>query len=1307
MNTRLVCYINGQKIVKENVRPETTLLQFLRQELCLSGTKLACGDGGCGSCTVMVSSYNPSSKLIRHYSVNACLMPLVAVHGLAVTTVEGIGSTKTKLHPVQERLAKAYGTQCGFCSPGFVMSMYTLLRNYPEPSMAQIETAFQGNLCRCTGYRAILAGFRSFSKEWRCQEGENCCQIQNLSVDGDIKVCSKTFDASEFAVYDPTQDPIFPSELQLDATFQTQSLCFKSQNVDWYRPRHLDEVSQLKQQYPDAVYTVGATSIGKYIRNSQSKIVVICLTNVEGLDNITTTDTCIKAGATVTLASLFEYIEMQASKSEGNQKAGFECFLDMLHQVGGHQLRNVASIGSNIASGGPTSDICTMMTAIGATVDVYNVLDKSTKTKDVFGLHKEDGKSSLEPHELISGVYIPYMKQNEYVYWHKHAERTDLASATVNSAMKVKFNPDTNSIKDLVLCYGGIDNKSVIATQVREKTREKEWTQDLVSFVCGLLGDDLDVTWSSVGGSTNYKRSLTANIFLKFFIKVQSSLQNAESEIIHDFSSVRHKPLSSGSQIFETLPMGQNGIDYVGQPVLHKSAYQQATGEAVFCDDIPTYNNELHIALVTGTKAHAKILSIDASKAENMPGVKGFLSYKDIPNPVNIPRTTTTEGIFANEKVLYHGHAIGAIVADTLEQAVAARQHVHVEYEDLPAVIKLETAIREKRYLPNPKVLEVGDIEAGFKEADLVFEGHISMGSQEHFYMEPNSCIAVPIGEAGEVDITTATQSLNTAQESISQMLGVPKNRVRCHVKRIGGGFGGKGMCAEKFSTVAALAATKFNRPARLILDRQTDMCATGKRSRMYAKYKVGCSNEGKILAHEIEVYEDGGFFGSFLEFGMDFQLLVLICEQGYSFNNVKVTGFTCETNTQFGAAVRGYITIPPLVITQALVNDVAFRLGLPIEQVHKINMLKHGDQTPLGRELPDAHTLHTCWQRCWESSNYVEKKKMVEEFNKKSKWNKRGLYIAPITRNVGSPVYAWSQGAALVNIYTDGSVWVNHGGIEMGQGLHTKLIQVASKVLEVPQDVIHITETTTDCVPNAMPTIESMGTDLFGMAVKRACEKLVTRLAPYEASNPNGKWKDWVLAAYNDCTSLSATGFYHHPKENNWELEKPREGNFNIYYTYGAVAVEVEIDCLTGAHRVIQVDGVMDFGRSLNPTIDIGQMEGAFMMGYGCFVSEQIVYDDEGRLLTNDATTYKIPGVRDIPTKFNMQILTSHSDEAVLYGSKGVGEPPLHMSIAVMFAIKDAIAAARKDAGIEEPFQLNSPANAEQIHTLCSTKII
>ncbi|CAH1792852.1 unnamed protein product, partial [Owenia fusiformis] len=524
-----------------------------------------------------------------HYGVNACLMPLVAVHGLAVTTVEGIGSTKTKLHPVQERLAKAYGTQCGFCSPGFVMSMYTLLRNYPEPSMTQIETALQGNLCRCTGYRAILAGFRTFSKEWTCEEGENCCQNEKLP-DGESKVCTKTFDASEFAVYDPTQDPIFPSELQLDVTYQTQSICFKSPNVDWYRPNSLDEVCQLKQQYPDAIFTVGATSVGRYIRNSQSKKVVICLTNVKGLDSITTTDTCIEAGATVTLSSLYEFIEIQASKSEGMRKAGLESILDMLHVVGGEQLRNVASLGSNLASSGSIFDICTMMIAIGATVDVYNLLANSTERRDVLKLYKENGKSALESHELITAVQIPFMEQDEHLYWHKHAERTDLVVATVNSAMRVKFNPNSNNIKDLVLCYGGIANKTVIANQVREQTRGREWTDGIVSFVSGLLGDELTVSLPSVGGSTNYKRSLTASIFLKFYINVQSSLHGKESEVIHDLASVRHKPLSSGSQIFEISPIDQNGIDYVGQPVVHKSALEHATGEAVFCDDIPTYS---------------------------------------------------------------------------------------------------------------------------------------------------------------------------------------------------------------------------------------------------------------------------------------------------------------------------------------------------------------------------------------------------------------------------------------------------------------------------------------------------------------------------------------------------------------------------------------------------------------------------------------------------------------------------------------------------------------------------------------------
>ncbi|CAH1792496.1 unnamed protein product [Owenia fusiformis] len=1246
----------------------------------------------------MVSRYNPSSKQIRHYSVNACLMPLVALHGLAVTTVEGIGSTKTKLHPVQERLAKAYGSQCGFCSPGFVMSMYTLLRNYPEPSMTQIETAFQGNLCRCTGYRSILAGFRTFSKEWLCEKGENCCQNQN-AADTKKKICTKTFDASEFALYDRTQDPIFPNELQIETSYHTKSIKFTGATVQWCRPTSLEQVCQLKQEYPEALFTVGATLIGKGIRTGKIQGVVVSLSHVPELLDISSDDDNIKVGAAITLAQLYEYIETIAEIKYGKTKAGLETVLDMLHQVGGHQLRNVVSIGSSIASGGGRSDVLTLLLAMGATTEIMKTTDKKIVCKEISQLMNDDGTCLLEQQEMITSVNIPYMSQGEHLYWHKHASRADLNLASINCGMRLKLQANSHIIEDLVLCYGGMAKRSIIAAIVKKEATGKAWGKDLVAVVCRLLESDIDVTINK-DGSDDYKKALVSSLFLKFYLKI-NAIVLSQTDPSPDMSSVRSHPLSKASEIFEDVPPEQAAEDRVGRPMVHKAALQQTTGEAVFCDDLPMYKDEIHIALVLSHRVHANIVKIDASKAESLAGVLSFISFKDIPNQ----QSNIAEHVFADKEVKYEGHVIGAIIAKTEARARAAANNVLVEYDDLPSIVTLEDAIKKENFMAgHPVVLKHGDIDKAFQESDVTIEGEIAMNGQEHFYMETQVCRVVPTGEEQELEIVSSTQFLSEVQTGVSNLLNVPKNRLTVKIKRLGGGFGGKEESPIYVAAIASIAALKYNKPVRLVLDRRTDMRVTHKRQETWTRYKVGCSKSGKILAKEVSVYTNAGYTPGFFGFVPAASLFCLASEQGYKIDNFKLSAYTCLTNTNPRAPMRGFMTPPLALLMQAIMNDIALKLNIPDTQVHEINMYKSGDHTFYNRELMDAGSLKVCWETCLNNSDYYNRRTQVDNYNRSSRWTKKGLCAIPIYRHVGIGFFRhMGQGAALVNIYQDGSVWISHGGVEMGQGLHTKLIQVASKALQVPCERIHILETNTNCIPNALPTAASHGSDLFGMAVKDACEKLVVRLKPYKQKNLDKPWEKWVIDAYLDSTNLSAAGFYDRGPQHYQNFNNPYDGGKGPqYFVCGATVAEVEVDCLTGANRVLRIDATLDLGRSLNPAIDIGQIDGAFVMAFGLFVSEKLEYDENGFLVSKDTSSYHIPGSRDIPTQFNIQLFNTDSKEAVLYGSKGVGEPPIHMGIAAFMAIKDAIRASRKENGVDGNFQLNSPASSEQIFHLC-----
>ncbi|KAJ8351563.1 hypothetical protein SKAU_G00230390 [Synaphobranchus kaupii] len=658
------------------------------------------------------------------------------------------------------------------------------------------------------------------------------------------------------------------------------------------------------------------------------------------------------------------------------------------------------------------------------------------------------------------------------------------------------------------------------------------------------------------------------------------------------------------------------------------------------------------------------------------------------------------EELLAEEEVTCVGQMVCAVAADTQQHAKRGAAAVKITYEDLPdRVFTVEEAIEKKSFFKPQRTIERGCVTEAFGKADRVYEGQVCLGGQEHFYMETQSMLVVPSGEEKEMKVYLSTQYPAYAQESVAETLGIPSNRVSCHIKRMGGAFGGKVTKTASLASITAVAAWKTGQAVRCILERGDDMLITGARHPVLGKYKVGFMNDGRIIAAEVQYYANAGNIED--ESIQVIEKILLHLDNAYNVPNLHGRSTACKTNLPSNTAFRGFGVPQSILVTENMITDVAMVLGRTTEEIREINMYKGVSTTHYKQEF-DPENLLRCWEECKEESCYQSRRNTIAQFNQGSRWKKRGVAIVPIKYGIAFAEGFLNQAAALVHIYTDGSVLVSHGGTEMGQGIHTKMQQVVSRELGVPTSLIYITETSTTTIPNACPSAASFGTDANGMAVKDACETLRRRLDPVVQGNPNGTWESWIKKAFFQKISLSATGFYRgHDLYMNWEKN---EGHPYAYFVYGACFSEVEVDCLTGDYRNIKTNIVVDIGRSINPSIDIGQIEGAFIQGMGLYTLEELKFSPSGVLYTRGPSQYKIPAVCDLPLSFNIYLLPGSTNPNAIYSSKGIGEPVLALGSSVYFAIKDAVAAARKEAGLSGPFSLDSPATPERTCMACAT---
>nr|XP_006820662.1 PREDICTED: xanthine dehydrogenase/oxidase-like [Saccoglossus kowalevskii] len=1223
------------------------LLIYIRKTLGLRGSKLSCGEGGCGACTVMLSKYDHQQKKILHYAINACYTPVCSVHGMAITTVEGVGS-RTKLHPVQERLAKYHGLQCGFCTPGMVMSMYSLLRNNQLPAVADIEDALTGNLCRCTGYRPILQAFGTFAQKGCCGSQSECrCDAK----------CSESYISSlvtgEFAPYNGTQEPIFPSELQLNDHYHSKTVSFAGKSVVWIRPTTLSELLKYKSDIPDAILVLGNAEVGFMPKPIGVKCTLLSVSHVQELKQVDLSESSITFGASVTMSRMIEVLRERIAKSPGSTTVVYKALLDMLYMVGDHQLRNVAGIGSHIMTASRLSDLNPLLMVAGVTLNIASHKDGLNTLPLNSDFYTGYRSTVLSSDQVLVSLSIPCSKENEYCAGYKvkkYVHRRDKNTDIISSGMRVLFERNTDKVKEISICFSGMGPTIVMATSVSKHIVGRKWNESLLTEVMHLLSEQFPLASQRMA---DYRKALLQSFFLKFYIKVNEHCGVMNIVQLPDSHrsavTTTDKIALRSTQTYQPVPDHQRNSDLVGRPTMNESSSALVTGEAVFLDDMPCQEGELFFSMVTSTRAHARIISVDTHGATSLDGVRCYVGAADVPgnNDWGLSGERLDEQVFASEQVVCYGQCIGGIVADNPKLSSQAAKLVKVQYEDLPHILTIQDAINADSYQPHNTHLTVGDVTSAFDQSDYVIEGEIFLGGQNHYYMEPQCCIVRP-GENGEITVFTSCQNLLVVQTRIADTLGIPISKVTCRTRRLGGAFGGKQTFAASLAMKCAVVAQKIAKPVRSTLTRDADMQFVGARHPVLAKYKVGCSKHGILNVVQIKIFLNGGCSLDLSVWVM--HELISNLHNAYKIPVYDIEGRICKTNLPSHTAIRGFGSPQSIGIMEAIVDHVANKCGLPPEKVRESNMYD-GFSDSLFQDMPDARNMRRCWADCLKKSDYYNRQKDVDNFNSLNRWKKRGIAMIPVKRVMGC--FPPHVGGALVHIYLDGSVLLSHGGIEMGQGLYTKTKQIASRVLGISSEYIHIVETSTDKVPNAVPTAASSGTDFFGNAVKNACEILMGRLNPFIKDNPSGTWKEWVNIAYQNRVSLSATGHFNFEGNFGLDCDDPSSSKTAYYFSYSAGCCEVEIDCLTGDHYIRQMDIVLDSGNSLNPALDIGQIEGGFTMGYGYYCIEELRYSAEGELLTRGPGMYKIPWISDTPRRFNVSLLPDAPNKVGIFSAK------------------------------------------------------
>ncbi|WP_289042776.1 xanthine dehydrogenase molybdopterin binding subunit [uncultured Aliiroseovarius sp.] len=746
----------------------------------------------------------------------------------------------------------------------------------------------------------------------------------------------------------------------------------------------------------------------------------------------------------------------------------------------------------------------------------------------------------------------------------------------------------------------------------------------------------------------------------------------------------------------------------VGKPLPHDAARLHVTGQARYVDDIPTSANSLHLAFGLSDTARGVITRADLSKVRKSPGVVDVLTAIDLPHANDVSPSIHDEPLLANGEVFYHGQPIFLVVATSHLAARKAARQAQITIDPRPAILTIDDAMEAgSRFEGGPVVWSRGEASAAIDGAPHTLTGAFEMGGQEHFYLEGQAALAVP-QEAGDMLVHSSTQHPTEIQHKVAEALGVPMHGIRVETRRMGGGFGGKESQGNALAVACAVAAQRTGRPCKMRYDRDDDMVITGKRHDFRITYRAGVDDQGRLLGLEVTQLARCGW-------SQDLSLPVadramLHTDNAYHLPAVRIESHRLKTHTASATAFRGFGGPQGVLGIERILDHIACARGLDPVGVRRVNFYRDGQTTHYGQTIEGFH-IPAMTDTLLAQAEYDKRRAAIDAFNANNPIVKKGLAYVPVKFGISFTLTHLNQAGALVHVYADGSIRMNHGGTEMGQGLFQKVAQVAARCFGVPLEAVKITATDTAKVPNTSATAASSGSDLNGMAVQAACLTIRNRMAEHFASQwdttadkitfdkgalsgPGGQSLPFgkaAAAAYEARVSLSATGFYKTPGIN-WDRTKGQGRPF-LYFAHGVAVTEVAIDTLSGENRILRTDILHDAGSSLNPALDIGQIEGGYVQGAGWLTTEELVWDGKGQLRTHAPSTYKIPACSDRPRVFNVTLWDQPNHEDTIFKSKAVGEPPLMLGISAWLALADAVSACG-----DGYHDMNAPATAEEV---------
>ncbi|CAG9583060.1 unnamed protein product [Danaus chrysippus] len=1219
--------INGEhySLSGSEVSASTTLNDYLRNYLGLVGTKAMCHEGGCGACIVTVAKNDPITNEKQIVGVNSCLVHILSCHEWDITTIEGVGNRKDGYHNLQTRLAKFNGTQCGYCTPGVIMNMYSLQKGSDKAlTPKEIERAFAGNLCRCTGYRSILDAFKTFSTA-DYDDG-----LQDLEELHEIRCKKKN------SICENKDDWCF-----LDKSDELMKITVDSNK--WYKAFSIEDIYKvLNKEGTDSYRLVGGnTGKGVYPIIEEPRV-HIDISSVDTFKEVNK-DINLVLGVGLSLSELKIVLEREMKNPEFTYLSKFRDHLELVASI---PVKNIGTIGGNLAlkNAHPEfqSDIFIMFETVGATV---TILDKTLKQTEI-NLQKFL-KLDLT-NRLILNVKLPPLSQHNLIKTYKIMPRAQNAHAIVNAGFHFFMGSDKKVTKATVV-YGGISSTFTHASNVESMLKGLELFKDeTLNKALYILQQELVPEDMPPEASPFSRKAIALGLFYKAILSLSPSVNPRFASGGNDLI----RPVSSGTQTYDT----DKTVWPLNQPIPKLEALTQCSGEALYSCDI-TSQREVHVAFVLSTICLGEIVGFDASKAMQIPGVLAFYTAKDIPGVNNcvgcdFDDLDLREEIIASKRVIYYGQPVGIIAAVTRKLALKAASLVKVSYKEDPAkpVLSIEEALNAPD--KDRRIRQYVTIKAKEKGTQITHtvSGNFKVPDQYHFTMETQSC-RVTHSRRG-LRVRSATQWMDLVQSAVAQSLQLPQNRVDVEVDRIGGGYGGKASRSSMVACACALVAYKLNKDASFVLPITDNMEAVGKRHAAYLNYEIGINDDGVIQYANINFYSDSGCLFNEAQARPIANALANL----YDTSRWNISGYSVLTDKASNTWCRAPGTTEANAMLEHIMERIAHAINKDSIEVRKINIaLEH-------------NTLIDMIDKFVTDAQYMERKADIEKFNTDNAWRKRAMKLSIMS----FPLEYYGNFSVIISVFHgDGTILISHGGIEMGQGINTKIAQVCAYSLKVPLKMITVKGADNFISPNNMASSGSITSECVAFATTKACKDLLTRLEPVRLEMKEPTWDEVIKAAYSKGIQLQTTSSY--------SLLDDVQG----YPIYGIGSLEVELDVLTGLSLIRRVDILEDTGRSMNPDVDVGQIEGAFIMGLGMWTSENLIYDKQtGKLLTNRTWNYKPPGACDIPIDFRITFKRNSYNNNGVLRSKATGEPALLLSVVVALALHEAILETRKEYG-------------------------